>query len=74
MKSIREIIKSFGSIIEFSNDVGINYNTAKTMSARKAIAPQYWPRIVEAAEKKGIHGITLECLATIRVDQAKKRS
>ena len=71
MKTIPEIIKAFGSIIAFAEATGIGYSAAKTMSHRRSIAAHHWPRIVRAAEKLGIVGITLEVLAKIRVRQAK---
>lgn len=72
MKTISEIIKAFGSIVDFAEAVGLNYNTAKTMSARKSIAAHHWPKIVKAAEKLGIKGITYEALAKIKARQAKR--
>lgn len=39
---------------------------------RDNLPPEYWMDIVAAAEKKGLQGITLELLAELAVEKAKK--
>lgn len=72
MKTIPDIFRAFGGLLSFAEDTGINYSTVRSMSARKSIAAHYWPKIVKAAEKKGIEGVTFEALAKIRARQAKR--
>jgi hypothetical protein len=49
----------------FAADIGVPYVTANMMRQRNSIAARYWASIVEAAEKRGIEGVTIELLAEL---------
>lgn len=46
----------------FAADVGVPYASAQSMKGRDAINPIYWPRIIRAAERRGVDGVTYEAL------------
>jgi len=56
----------------FAHDVGVSENTAKQMRWRDSIGAGYWPRVVSGAQKRGIDGVTLELLATLRAAKFKR--
>lgn len=39
---------------ELSADLGVPYVTARKMRERKSVGVDHWPRLVEAAARKGI--------------------
>lgn len=63
LMSHAEIIKRWKSLSEFAEDLSVSYGTAKAMRRRGSIPDRYWLTAVEAAERRGINGVTLEGLA-----------
>lgn len=56
------IIAKWPSVAEFARDLGLNYQTARFMKRRKSIPPRYWRKVAQAAEDRGIRGVSLEKL------------
>lgn len=61
--SHREIVSRWPSIAAFADDIGVAYETAKKMNQRSSIGRDYWLKVVEAAAKRGIDGISIELIA-----------
>jgi hypothetical protein len=68
MTTFRDIIAQWPSLGDFAADLGVSYNTAKQMRFRNSIAPFHWPALVEAAERRGISGVTLDVIARLHVE------
>lgn len=64
--SISALIDTWKTIAEFATEVGCGYEAARQMRRRESIAPEHWAKVIEAAEAKGIEGITYEWLARKR--------
>jgi hypothetical protein len=66
--SIPELIDAFGGATKFSEIMSIKPNkpmkpsTASEMKRRASIRALYWPRIIAAAAKYGIEGVSSETL------------
>lgn len=50
---------------ELSADLGVPYVTARKMRERKSVSVDHWPRLVEAAQRRGIP-ISVEKLMRMR--------
>ena len=59
------IIASWPSTAAFAVDVNVPYESAKAMCRRGSIPPCYWVRVVRAASRRGIVGVTFERLAEL---------
>jgi hypothetical protein len=70
MKSFSEIIDRWPSVAEFAADLGVPANHARTMKARNSIPAERWIAVTQAAQTRGIDGITLESLAMLAADRA----
>lgn len=64
--SITELIDLWPTIGEFAADVGCGYEAARQMRRRGSIAPEHWPKVVEASKAQQIDGVTFEWLALCR--------
>jgi len=64
--TISELISKWGKLTEFAADVGCGYEAARKMRDRESIAPDHWPSVIAACERRGIEGITYEWLARRR--------
>lgn len=53
------------SISTFARDIGVAYVTAQQMSQHDRINSRHWKRIVLAARRRGLPGITYDILADI---------
>lgn len=58
-----ELIKKWPSLASFAEDVGVGYEAAKAMRRRNSVPGAYWMRMVSAATRREISGVTLEALA-----------
>lgn len=58
-----EIINRWPSLSAFAEDLSVSYGTAKAMRRRGGIPDRYWLTAVEAADRRGLDGVTLEGLA-----------
>jgi hypothetical protein len=70
MDTFSSIIDAFGGPARFAGAINISANHAGVMKARDSIPPEYWPRVVKAADIYGKPEITFEALALIA---AKRR-
>jgi hypothetical protein len=68
-RTIPELITAFGGPTDFADVIGKNPSTASEMKRSESVRVSYWPRIVEAAQERGIPGVTLETLAQMHIDQ-----
>lgn len=65
METFRDIIDRWPSLPEFAADIDVIYVTAQAMHRRDGIDDAYWKAMVEAAQRRGIEGVTLDLLASI---------
>lgn len=72
--SYRPIIQKWPSPAEFGADLGIKDAHVRTFKMRDSIPADYWERIVEAAIKRGISGVTVAVLARIAAKRKRKKS
>lgn len=63
LMSHAEIINRWPSLSAFAEDLSVSYGTAKAMRRRGGIPDRYWLTAVEAAERRGLDGVTLDGLA-----------
>lgn len=68
--SIDDMIARWPTIVEFAADVGCGYEAARKMRDRKRIAPEHWPAVVSACERRGIVGVTTDWLTQQRAAKA----
>ncbi|NTG26153.1 hypothetical protein G6L08_03260 [Agrobacterium rhizogenes] len=59
------IINLWPSTAAFAFDVCVPYEAAKAMRRRGSIPSCYWVRVVSAAKRRGIDGVTFERLAKL---------
>lgn len=62
-KSFASLIDRWPTLRDFASDVGVAYGTAQVMRFRDRIDDRYWVAMVEAAERRGLDGVTYEALA-----------
>ena len=65
-QTVDDIFGLWPSVSEFARDIGLKRESHGTiMKRRQSIPATHWPRIVEAAKKRGFKGITLAVLSEI---------
>lgn len=71
-KPINEMSDVFGLFknTELADELNVGPSTVSEMKRRKNIPPQYWPKLIPAAQAKGRTDITLEKM----VELASKRA
>jgi len=57
----------------FSRDCGVEWMTAYQWRRRRHVPPEYWSQIVASAKARKIKGVSIECLAAISAQRARKR-
>lgn len=63
MLNVAKIIEKWPSAEVFADDLGLKYRShGRVMKVRGRIARQYWPAVVECAQKRHIDGITIQVL------------
>lgn len=65
METVADVICAWETIEEFAADAGVKPNLAAVWKHRDSIPSSYWTRIVAAATRRQIQGISLEMLARI---------
>ncbi|MFZ2869866.1 carph-isopro domain-containing protein [Zavarzinia sp.] len=65
MESVASIIALWPSAEEFARDLGELGVTVRQWRRRGAIPPRHWNGIARAAQRRGLPGITIQCLADI---------
>jgi hypothetical protein len=73
MTTYPEIIDRWPSLTTYASDIGVRYGTAQVMRYRGSIPARYWKRVVAAASKRGIEGVTLDLLASIEAEPRPRR-
>ena len=63
LETHRDIICRWPSLAVFADDIGVSYEAAKKMSQRRSIGREHWLKIVDAALRRGIDGISVELIA-----------
>jgi len=63
--SFLEIIGLWPSMTEFARDTGIKRTHVGTMMVRRSIPPSHWPRVVNAAARRGISGVSFDLLSSL---------
>lgn len=64
MLSVRDIIEKWPSAAEMARDLGLRRPAhGAMMKMRGSIPSQHWPRLVDAAARRGLEGVTFETLA-----------
>lgn len=58
-----DLINLWPSLSVFAEDIDVPYVTAKAMRRRMSIPAGYWTRMVDAASRRRICGVTLDGLA-----------
>lgn len=65
MDSHAEILGLWPSLNDVATDVGARLVAVRKWRARNSIPAEYWLALVQAAERRGISGVTLMLLARI---------
>lgn len=58
------------AIRTFAEDIGVDYQHAATMKQRNSISPDFWPRVLRAAQTVGI---ALNHERLLRMREARRR-
>lgn len=66
IRSVAALLERWPSISDFARDIGVKPTHANVMKLRGSIPADYWPAVVDAADKRGIKGVSLETLTEIR--------
>ncbi len=73
LASHKDIILRWPSQSDFSDDIGVLYNSVSVMKHRNSIAPRYWPALIAAAQRRGFSDVTLELLLRLRPVRKQSR-
>jgi hypothetical protein len=73
MTTYTEIIDRWPSLTTYAADIGVRYGTAQVMRYRGSIPARYWKRVVAAAARRGIEGVSLDLLASIEAEPRPRR-
>jgi hypothetical protein len=75
-KSHKDIIKAWPkpSIKNFSEAIGVVFNTAAGMYRRGHISWKYWQKVEDAAVKEKIDGVTVKILHDLSADGSNGHS
>lgn len=65
MDTFDDVFAAFGGPARLAEATGLRPFHAQTMKQRGSIPPAYWTRVVSAAERLNIDGVTTEKLAVI---------
>jgi len=71
MNSFSAVIEAFGG--RFAEAIGVEESHARTMKARDSIPSTRWMATVDAAQKLGVEGVTLDLLARLDAEKSRPR-
>ena len=72
MSTVQQIIGLWPSAAEMARDIGLKRASHGTvLKWRSSIPVKYWPQLVEAAERRGIKGVTYEVLAEAHAERGR---
>jgi hypothetical protein len=54
----------------FANDIGVSPPHVAMMKKRNAIHVRHWPKVVDAARKRGLSGVDFKLLVSLHVGDA----
>lgn len=64
--TIPDLIDRWPTIGEFAIAIGCKYEAARQMRLRGSIAPDHWPRVIDAALSAGVRGVDYDWLVAQR--------
>lgn len=70
MHTYGAIINLWPNAEEFARDLGISGVRARQWRARNGIPAGYWRAIIDAAERRGFEGVSLDALSRIAAEPA----
>ena len=65
MQSFIDIIDAWKSRQDLAEDIGVKRTLVNVWRHRGSIPPPYWLKVAQAAQRRGIDGVTLESLAAL---------
>lgn len=71
MRTISDIIGLWKTAEAFARDVGVTGLVARSWKYRESIPANKWADVVDAAERAGKPGVTLDVLARIAADRTR---
>ncbi len=71
MLSFAAVITAFGGASAFARAISITPNHARTMLARNSIPVRHWHRVVRAAARRKVAGVTLATLTQLATARAE---
>lgn len=71
MNSFSAIIAAFDG--RFAEAIGVEESHARVMKARDSIPSSRWLATVDAAQRLGVDGVTLDLLARLDAEKSKQR-
>jgi len=70
---IESVFPVFGKLADMARVLNVGHSTVSEMRRRKSIPVEYWPTLVEEAERRGRKDLTLEKLVEITAEAARKQ-
>ncbi|WP_373325086.1 carph-isopro domain-containing protein [Methylobacterium organophilum] len=74
METVADIFAALGGPSAVARTLGVRQSTASEMKRRNSIPPEYWVRLVGAAQAKGIDDLSFERLAIVHAEARSKAS
>ncbi|BAQ44369.1 hypothetical protein [Methylobacterium aquaticum] len=71
MSTVSDLIAKWPSISDWARDLGLRPSHGTVIKHRGSIPVAYWPKMIAAAEQRGINGVTYEALALIHAAAAR---
>jgi hypothetical protein len=71
MHNLSDLTGLWPSVADFARDIGVKPSHAHTMLVRGNIPVVYWPKIIQAADGRGIKGVTSEAMMNIHTEAAE---
>lgn len=72
-QTFSDVINKWPATVDLAADVGVKEVTARAWKARNIIPAEYWTKVIAAAERREIDGVTCELLADLAASKAKSR-
>jgi len=66
-----ELIELWGTAVAFSGDLAVKVGTARQWK-RRGIPSEYWTAVVQAAAARGLSQVSLEILARLSANAARR--
>lgn len=66
MDTFQELIGQWPTKSELAKDCGVEYGVAHQWDRRNSIPAEYWSNVVSSAKRRGIQGVSLKVLQTLR--------